>query len=207
VLTRGAVYDHFQRAITRKPIWRDICQSLFSDSDESEIKVLDIGCGTGNFFRGKYMELSQHHYVGIDPSENYIKSAQSSFPNAVFYQGLVDEVELDSKCFGLVVLSGVLHHLSDDEATQVISYARDKVIDGGYVVSVDPVVFDGQNWIAKKVALADRGQHVRTPEQLSSIYKNSFQVSETLISIKHGYLRLPYNHVVCISQPIGKQYN
>ncbi len=203
LLTSGVAYNFFQRAIIRKPIWRDICQQLLHLPNKTEIKVLDIGCGTGNFIQGKYLELSQHQYVGIDPSVNYIKSARSNFPEAVFHQGLVDDVELEPKSFKLVVLSGVLHHLNDDEATQVLSYARDKVLDGGYVVSVDPVIFEGQNWLARKIALADRGQHVRSPEHLSSIWRKHFDLSEFSILIKSGYLRLPYNHAVCIAQRAG----
>jgi SAM-dependent methyltransferase len=205
VLTFGSTYNFFQKAITKKPIWKDICQELFHLADRSEIKVLDIGCGTGNFLQGDYMELPQNQYVGIDPSENYIKSAKSNFPEAIFFKGLVNEVELEPKTFRLVVLSGVLHHVNDNEAAEIIKYARDKVRDGGYVVSVDPVIFEGQNWFARRIALADRGQHVRSPEKLESLWQKSFELSEVSISIRGGYLRVPYNHAVCVAQPVGKQ--
>jgi SAM-dependent methyltransferase len=204
VLTFGSTYNFFQNAIIKKPIWRDICRELFHLEDTSKIKVLDIGCGTGNFLQGGYMKLPQNQYVGIDPSENYINSAKSNFPEAVFHKGLVSEVELEPKTFRLVVLSGVLHHLNDDEATEVIKYAKDKVIDGGYVVSVDPVVFDRQNWFARRFALADRGQHVRSPGKLTSIWQKSFDLSEVSISLRSGYLRVPYNHAVCVAQPRGQ---
>ena len=67
----------------------------------------------------------------------------------------------------------------------------------GTAVSIDPVLFPGQNPIARWMALADRGQNVRTVEQVRDLWSKNIERASVLTVVKEGYLRVPYNHIVC----------
>lgn len=196
ILKLSAIYDWVQKSVVRKPIWVDVLQELLPYRNNG-LKVLDIGCGTGNFLAGNYEGIYPENYVGIDPSENYIKSAIERFPRASFHRGVVGELFLPDEQFDLVVFSGVLHHLNDSEALEALQFADAKAVKGGLIVSVDPVIFRGQKWLAKRVALADRGQHVRGPDHMRLIWERVFDEGDVDLSVKEGYLKFSYNHIVC----------
>lgn len=196
----SAAYNFAQRMITRKPIWTDILYEL-TQANKENLKVLDIGCGTGNFLAGNYIQVKEENYTGIEPQENYINSARKKFPKAQILHGYVADFNLDNQFFDLVILGGLIHHCDDSQVLEVLDYSYKKLSPGGIIISVDPVVFDGQNVIARSMALADRGQHVRNPEAMKRLYKSVALYAEDVdISIKRGYLRVPYNHIVCVTK-------
>lgn len=197
ILEFPIVYNLFQSAVSKKPLWPDLIQAYFP-SGRSDFKVLDIGCGPGNFLAGGYLAFDHSNFVGIDPSAQYIEQARREFPAARFHEGTVQDVHLDSDEFDVVVISGVLHHVDDPEAKAILSFAVAHLAPTGFVVSVDPVVFPGQNPIARWMALADRGQNVRTMDELHALWGSCEGFAKNKFDLKHGYLRVPYNHGVCV---------
>jgi len=141
--------------------------------------------------------VDRRKFVGIDPSPDYVRRATELFPEAKFKCGTVGTVALEEENFDLIVISGVLHHVDDDEAVEIMRFANTHKSDRGKIIAVDPVFFPGQNFIAKWMARADRGKNVRTADSLEQLWRNALPTSTIQISIKSGYLRVPYNHVVC----------
>lgn len=197
VLEVPFVYRFFQRTISRKEIWPDLIAEFFPSNLE-DLKVLDIGCGPGTFLEGGWLNMKQSNFVGIDPSPQYIQQASRNFPDARFLVGTVREVQLEGRAFDVAVLSGVLHHVDDFEAKAIIDFAADHLAPSGLVISVDPVLFPGQNAFARWMALADRGQNVRTVDELRALWDSCEGLFHSKIGMKQGYLRVPYNHAVCI---------
>lgn len=190
------IYSLFQKALQRKSIWADLL-GLQPGKKQDFMRVLDIGCGPGTFLSLMEDKIAPANFVGIDPSPDYISRARELFPRASFLCGTVATVSLPRTVFDLIVVSGVLHHVDDDEAKEIMSFALAHKSDEGTIISVDPVLFPGQNLLARWVAQADRGQNVRSAESLEQLWLEAIPTSKVEISIKSGYLRVPYNHVVC----------
>jgi|TARA_Y100000294_G_scaffold155453_1_gene155679 2-polyprenyl-3-methyl-5-hydroxy-6-metoxy-1,4-benzoquinol methylase len=82
-------------------------------------KVLDIGCGSGIFFRNFLQNTDIEHYVGIDLSERAIICAKdisthNGYSNkTTFLTGNI--LNMDFPPFDIVVALGVLDWLKEDE--------------------------------------------------------------------------------------------
>ena len=189
-------YSFFQKSIQRKSIWADIFErEIFLDVNS--LSILDIGCGPGNLLAEQGMKIDQSKFVGIDPSQDYVDHATELFPAARFHSGTVKSVDLTEETFDLIVISGVLHHVDDEEAQEIMRFAHAHKTNKGLIVSLDPVFFPGQNVFARWMALADRGQNVRTVESLEGLWRGALASSDIQISIKSGYLRVPHDYVLC----------
>lgn len=191
------VYSLFQKSLQKKSLWSEIIEEQLA-YEARTVTVLDIGCGPGTFLARMGDRVDPANFVGIDPSQDYCERASELFPNAKFYCGTVSTVALEQHDFDLIVISGVLHHVDDDEAKQIMRFAHNHNSDGGLIISVDPVLFPGQNIVARFLAKADRGQNVRTVKSLEQLWIQALPGSNVQTSIKSGYLRVPYNHVVCV---------
>lgn len=190
------VYNFFQRSIQKKSIWADIFEREISlDVDSS--RILDIGCGPGNLLAEEGMKIDQSKFVGIDPSQDYVDHATELFPAARFLTGTVRSVDLTEETFDLIIIAGVLHHVDDQEAMEIMTFAHAHKSNKGLILSLDPVFFSGQNVFARWMALADRGQNVRTAKSLEGLWRGALASSDIQISIKSGYLRVPHDYVLC----------
>ena len=197
VLESPWIYSTFQNLVSKKPIWPDLIEEFLPRGEEPS-RVLDIGCGPATFLHGNWLPIEQKNFVGIDPSPEYIARARTDFPEAEFIEGTAETVSLGDRRFDLVVMSGVLHHLGDPEAARAMKYAVDHLAEGGTVITIDPVIFPGQNPFARWMALADRGQNVRSVDRLAELWSKNANGGHLTTSVEHGYLRVPYNHVVCV---------
>lgn len=160
--------------------------------------LLDVGCGTA--------EILQHlpegiRYVGVDASADYIAHARLQFGSrGDFKQGLITEQGLESSGdFDLVLASGLLHHLEDEEIVTFAKTAKGALRPGGKLITLDCAYISNQNPIAKFLISCDRGQNVRSPEGYARFFPfdEGWDVS---IHLCHDLLRLPYTHVVLVAQ-------
>lgn len=190
------MYNFFQKSIQKKSIWADIFDREISLDVYSQ-RILDIGCGPGNLLAEDGIKIDHNKFVGLDPSQDYVDHATELFPAARFLSGTVKSVDLSEETFDLIIISGVLHHVDDQEAMEVMTFAHAHKSKNGLIISLDPVFFPGQNPFARWMALADRGQNVRTVESLEGLWRAASASSDIQISIKSGYLRVPHDYVLC----------
>jgi ubiquinone/menaquinone biosynthesis C-methylase UbiE len=80
---------------------------------KSGIRVLDIGCGPGNF-TADYAELGAD-VVGIDLSPLMIEVATKRFPHLEFQTANVESLPFDKASFDVVAAGYVTHHLARPE--------------------------------------------------------------------------------------------
>ncbi len=154
------VYDAFQRLAggvrCRQCYVRDHLRPL------PGWRVLDIGCGTGDMLPS----FPEVEYYGWDPSSTYIERARArNIPNSHFTCGLLTESNLEHPgTFDLVHSSGVLHHLNDAQALELMRVARGALKVGGRLCTLDGCYYPRQSILSRWVLSMDRGQFVRDAE-------------------------------------------
>ncbi|MBM3404769.1 MAG: class I SAM-dependent methyltransferase [Bacteroidetes bacterium] len=81
------------------------------------IRVLEIGCGTGEIAGILAKEMKSAGITGMDISQQFIDQAIASFPlpNLTFFKGnFLDEGATFHGSFDYIVGNGILHHLYPD---------------------------------------------------------------------------------------------
>jgi len=91
--------------------------------------VLDWGCGVGNVLGPLAGTFREVH--GYDPSSESLKLAARRVPDARLHARPAD---VPSDHFGAAVLSGVLHHVPENEHEALVQEVRTKLRPGGRIV-------------------------------------------------------------------------
>lgn len=156
-----------------------------------DMKLLDIGCGPADILA----HLPGVDYWGFDISQIYIDRARRTFGNkGRFHVGQFDLAALDkTPVFDTVLAIGLLHHLDDEVAQDVLRLAHAALRPGGRLLTVDPCFEPSQNVIARFLIENDRGQNVRTRQAYEDLAHSVF--GETLAEIRHQAW-IPYTHCV-----------
>jgi len=190
LLTKAWMYEAFKKTLCHRQTMRRHVQNHIRPF--SGCRALDIGCGIGDIL--SYLPDSIGAYSGFDMNQNYIDLAKLRWvnkKNCDFFCQKVDEMTISEKgSYDIVIATGILHHLSDQEALKLFDLASQALKPGGKLVTYDNVYVEGQHWFARWLNSKDRGKAVRTIEG----YKNlAFQVfSEIKGSLLHDTLRVPY---------------
>ena len=156
-------------------------------------KVLDIGCGPGDLLH----YLPDVKYTGFDLSPEYIKAAQKRFGNKGRFfcsdVGLTT-IEEEKETFDLVLATGVLHHLDDEQAAKLFELARLALRPGGRLVTYDGCYVPEQSKFVRFVLRRDRGKFVRSREEYVRLAAVCFPKVE--VRVRHDMLRIPYTALI-----------
>ncbi|MCX7144232.1 MAG: class I SAM-dependent methyltransferase [Proteobacteria bacterium] len=153
-------------------------------------RLLDIGCGTAQLLEFLPGDAT---YVGYDPSPEYIAHARYRYGDrGEFHLGQFNAAEAAaSQPFDLVTACGVLHHLDDIQAQELIALARRVLLPGGRFISIDPTYSKDQNWFSYLLVSRDRGQNVRFGQEYDELAKPYFR--EINGTLRHRRW-IPYTH-------------
>ncbi len=188
ILSHHWIYDVFQNIMGARSVRRNFSTTFIRAYPGS--RLLDIGCGTARIL--EYLPEGID-YWGYDINHEYIAAARAKFgKRGNFACRLLEESELAGMLpFDIVIAGGLLHHLDDDTARNVIRLARLALQPGGRFVSFDPVFAAGQNPIARFLVSRDRGQNVRDAEGYLALARHEFHLVEGMV--RHR-IWIPYTH-------------
>src|SRR5258706_11879018 len=188
VLSNPLVYDTFQEMMgagrTRRWMVRELIRPWPC------CRILDLGCGTAEILRCLPAEVE---YWGFDPSREYIDAARGRYGQRAHFEcARVEEIDLSFlPPIDIVLAVGILHHLEDGEAKNLLGAARTSMGEGARLISIDPVFIPRQNPMARLLISLDRGRNVRTPEAYSSIAKSIFPRAVGTVRRRRW---IPYTH-------------
>ena len=153
-------------------------------------RLLDIGCGTGDMVP----YLSGIDYVGFDASPAYVRAARALHHGMRFECDRIDSRLAEPQSFDIVMANGMLHHLNDQEARQLLHLAHASLRPGGRLVTLDGCFVDGQGPVASWLLSRDRGQHVRSTEAYLRLAREVFTAVDA--HLRADLLRIPYTHLI-----------
>ena len=197
------VYRKFERIIARKNGRQDFCDRYIGRVQGK--RILDLGCGTGDILD---CISGEAEYVGIDNNSRYIDQDKVRFgerKTASFYCTDLNVYAKESKRkFDMILMTGVIHHISDKEVEMVMDNIKTLLDCKGVFISLDACYVKKMNPIAKLLCRLDRGQYVRYKEQYLDIMNKHW--SNVWYEIRTDTLRfLPYSVIVFKNTDFGEE--
>lgn len=142
-------------------------------SPEDGVRLLDAGCGTGMM-----REIcSPCNYVGIDLEEDRVAELkQSGFDGELICGSLLD-LPFSDESFDIILVSGVLHHLSDSECALAFLQFSRVLKNGGHVVLFEPIwPLNKLNLLGWFIQKFDDGKFVRYTEDWKNMVNDGFNI-------------------------------
>ena len=136
------------------------------DVNEEDI-VLDVGCGTGDALN--YLRKFKR-YWGFDIDHEAVSYAENHFGSrsgVEFVPRLLGKTDLNAIKPTRAVLAGLLHHLSDDDAGELLSMLADTPT-LNRIVTQDIVYLPGE-FVSNFFARLDRGRFCRKPHEYEEL--------------------------------------
>lgn len=188
LLSSPHVYTTFQYLMGARAAWRHFVAEYVRPFPGAAL--LDIGCGPADMLAYVPANVT---YWGFDISQAYIDRATRRFgKRGHFVCKLLTADDLAAlPKFDVVTAVGVLHHLEDSEARQLLALAQQALKPGGKLVTIDPCLVEGQSPIARFLIRRDRGQNVRTQSGYAALASAEF--AEARVEIHHKKW-IPYTH-------------
>jgi SAM-dependent methyltransferase len=189
------IYELLQHGVSRHGtqdfIAKEVIRAKAGD------RVLDIGCGPADIVS----QLRDVTYVGLDHNPKYIKSARNRYGSRAQFHcwDVTNERVREFEKFDIVLLLGVLHHLTDDEIRLMLRHASQALKPEGRLITIDCAVEVGQHPIARFLARIDRGRYARSTNGYRQLISEHLRPQEVLV--RHDLLQVPYTHAIITSVP------
>ena len=158
-----------------------VLSHLFSKYQLSKkIKLLDLGCGTGNVERYLYNYYPEAQVYGIDPSSESIRVASSTDKKTVYsvYDGR--NILFENNYFDVVLLACVLHHILPAVRKYILDEVYRVLEKDGYLFIFEHNPLNPFTRRAVKTCLFDTDAHLLGRKECINISKKSkFSIIET----------------------------
>lgn len=107
-------YNEFAQSFSqkRKNPWPEIELLILKYLKEND-KVLDLGCGSGQYF--SFFQKQKVQYFGLDFSEKLVEIARKKYPKAQFFVGDALNLPFSDNFFDKVIAIAILHHIPSKE--------------------------------------------------------------------------------------------
>lgn len=140
-------------------------------------RILDVGCGPAYYVAG----LPECDYVGFDTNSAQIAVARARFGHRArfFDEPYTAEHQRALAPFDKVLLLGILHHLDDASARDLLDLVARSLRPNGLVVALDTPLFVEQSPLSRFLAKNDRGDYIRYPDAFLQLARASFERVES----------------------------
>ncbi len=136
----AAVFDKFFFKVM--PHYEEMTQGLANAlpfTKNEKLKIIDLGCGTGNLSRKIIKAYPNAQITCIDMAENMLKMAKVKLganSNVKFWLGDVRNFDYAKK-YDAIVASMVLHHVEGKEKPKLYHKIYNSLIKGGSFFNID----------------------------------------------------------------------
>lgn len=183
ILSRPAMYNLLQlfagARMYRSRMVRDYIRPF------EGCRILDIGCGTGEYVEVLDRYCATYEYSGFDGEAGYIAHAQHRFADRLgirFHHRILTEDEsAEFKHFDIVLAMGVMHHMDDDLVLSLLRAAKTALSPGGRLITYDPGQFSDMNVIERFFLKQDRGRNIRFVWDYERLIEQTFPRYESYV--------------------------
>lgn len=120
--------ENIQEYARDEKVFTDLIKSL--NFDLSQVKILDIGCGTG-FYADILKRLGVINYTGIDITDTLFPKLCEQFPDYEFIKKDITTEKIDGK-YDLIIMIEVLEHIvNDDKLSSATNTIKNLLTDNG----------------------------------------------------------------------------
>lgn len=144
-------------------------------------KVLDIGCGTGEFS----VFFQNAVYTGIDVEKKYIDYAQKNYKGK-FLTTNAAILPFSANAFDKILIIGVLHHMNDEQGRSVLAEARRVLNSNGRMLVMEDIKLAGEGLLTRLIHRFDLGKHIRNEGEYRALLQRHFAV-EKEFTIQNGF--------------------
>jgi SAM-dependent methyltransferase len=203
IFNNGILYTMFQKLVGKEN--HKERKDFFSH--QSGIRVLDIGCGPGNnthyFLDADYYGLDLNCQNIDQAKKRYSKFSNVHLICADVNSYFTDHLRDENNKFDLIIMAGVLHHLTDEEVKNCLISAKSFLKKTGEFRSLDGVFTPRPSggvcalvrWkIAQCFLLRDRGKYVRKEKAYLDLLYPFFP--NLYFKISTDMLRIPYQTII-----------
>lgn len=193
VLAHPLSYIVLQRLVGGTAVRMESIDALSVRTGE---RVLDVGCGPVDYLD----RFPPCDYHGFDISKPYIAHARRRWGSrGHFYaETYTEERRQELPPFDAVIMLGLLHHVDDATAHELLGLAARSLQPGGRMVTMDTVLYEGQPRVSELLSKNDRGDHVRSPAAFTALAKSHFgNVEHRLVGDDWAVIQ----HLMMLSEP------
>lgn len=177
-------------------------QSILRQNYKSEKRVVEVGCSIGNIARSLINEPDLE-YLGLDIDNGALDFARKWFapyPNFSFSNQSLQQVAATGARFDLVCVTGVLHHVPDDVAQDLLNGARAVAAAGARLLMFDPIPLrPGDGPVYGIIHKLEQGEFLRSPERLSHMITEAGFVLDQEADVAIGPGLVPWPKIVSLS--------
>jgi ubiquinone/menaquinone biosynthesis C-methylase UbiE len=153
--------------------------SLPNELIKTKGKVLDVGCGAGNYTVIIKKSAPKLKVYGVDISKQAIKKAKKDFPDINFSVAGANKLPFPNNSYNAVVMKCVLEHLKNP--SKALAEVKRVLKPGGLFYSITPL--EGEKYIlnsSKELSWKYQGHYQRfSKESILSLFENNgFQVEK-----------------------------
>jgi 2-polyprenyl-3-methyl-5-hydroxy-6-metoxy-1,4-benzoquinol methylase len=171
---------------------------------KSQSRVLEIGCSVGNV-SSIFAKQPNLAFLGIDIDAKAIGVAKRRFrrsPNLTFDHCDLAKVVESGRQFDYILFAGILHHVSDSVAIEMLINVRRCAAPDAAIVIYDPESPCPEDSLVMRwfMRTFEHGRHVRTEEEYCRLIYNAglqIQVAEKQM-VSPGIVRRPYVSRFCL---------
>ena len=191
LLSFPRMYEGLMALLGRDRPWSIYLRDVVQPRDG--LRILDLGCGPAAIL--DYLP-SNIHYVGVDIEQKYIDYARHKYGarGQFVCQSVDDYVVQAAGQFDLVLATALIHHLNDEQTSNLINSAKKALCSGGRFVTYDGCYTDDQSALARFFLSQDRGKFVRTTDHYLSLIRPIFPQAD--VWVRDDLLLIPYTIIM-----------
>ena len=167
---------------------------------QRDLRILDCGCGTGIYAK----HFSPKGYVGIDVSVAYLDRAKRLNPDYRFECMDAMDLRFEDGSFDAVFVSGVVHHMSNDDVKKVFAEIHRVLHRSGVLLLWEDVPTRSRfNVVGSLVHRFDMGAFIRPAPEYASLLEDRF-TTESTEEFQSGFM--DYSVFRCRPLPVSKEH-